>query len=106
MQPGLTAYLVDLGPDDRLRVSIHTDRGQVLYFTVQYETRVGGKWHPVVRYDSSHGTPHRDLLNADGTVRDKLWLPARPIKQALDEAAADLKTNWMTYRADFLRRMP
>jgi hypothetical protein len=105
MEPGTTAYLIELEADDRLRVAIHTDREQVRYYTVQYETRVGERWYPVVRYDPSHETPHRDLLDAEGHVIDKLWLPARPLKQALDEAIADLKANWSTYRSDFLGRL-
>jgi hypothetical protein len=105
MEPGFTAYLVDLGPDDRLRFSIHTDRGAVLYFTVQYEARVDGRWRPVVRYDSSHDTPHRDTLDGDGRVIDKLWLPTLPLKQALDYARDDLKANWSRYRADYLGRI-
>ena len=104
MEPGVTAYLVDLGAEDRVRVHIRTDRGQVLYFTVQYEIRFGGRWRPVVRFDPSHDTPHRDRLDADGNVIDKLWLPARTLKQALDDAYADVKANWRTYRADFLER--
>ena len=33
---------------------------------MQYETRLEGKWFPVVRYDTEHGFAHRDLLDKKG----------------------------------------
>jgi hypothetical protein len=105
MGPGETHYLNEIGPQDRIRVFVRAPFGRLEYYTVQYEAYIDGDWRPVVRYDPSHGYPHRDLLNADGTVADKLWFPTLSRKQALDAAAADLKANWPAYRADFIRRM-
>ncbi len=42
------------------------ERGQIVEFRIQYETLIAGEWHPVVRYDSAHGQPHRDILHRDG----------------------------------------
>jgi hypothetical protein len=108
MQPGHTEYVYRVGPDDRIRVRVEHDQREVIDFTVQHETRVAGRWKPVVRYDCAHDHPHRDLLDADGDVLPggKLRLSGWPLKQALDHAAADLRTNWPTYRDEFLRRHP
>jgi hypothetical protein len=35
-------------------------------FIVQYETKVDGKWLPVVRYDTKYGFVHRDLPDKKG----------------------------------------
>ena len=41
--------------DDRLRMIIETERGQVIDVVVQYEAKFGEEWQPIVRYDCSHG---------------------------------------------------
>lgn len=35
--------------DNRIRVRIATDRGQVTQYLLQYETFIGGVWRPVVQ---------------------------------------------------------
>jgi hypothetical protein len=104
-QVGQTRYTAPLGPDDQFRVRIETSQGRVDDFTVLYLTRVAGQWRPVARYDCAHRHPHRDLLDADGAVVEKLWLAGWPLAQALDHAIADIKAHWPRYRADFLRRL-
>jgi hypothetical protein len=39
------------------------ERGKIVFFRVQYETKINLIWYPVVRYDTAHGFAHRDLLN-------------------------------------------
>jgi hypothetical protein len=79
----------------------------VTAFTVQLETYVDGHWHPVVRYDSAHGHPHRDLLDWDGRVVDKFWLsPTMSNKEIVRQAEQDLNDNATTYRDAFLERKP
>lgn len=91
---------------DSTRVRLTTERGGVLFYTVQYEAWIEGKHRPVVRYDNAHGRPHRDLLGWDGETIRKEWLPDVPFKQALDDAIGDITANWQELRNDFLRRRP
>ena len=53
---------------DHLRVCISTVGGRVIAFTVQYETLVGDRWFPVVRYGSNMGrrivTPWIDKVSS------------------------------------------
>ncbi len=48
-------YVVRLGLMDRYRSRHIRQRGQIVRFIVQYETRIGKNWLPVVRYDTAHG---------------------------------------------------
>lgn len=68
-----TDYVRPLFPLDlncQVRFRVDTRRGRVTGFVVQLELEVGDRWYPVVRYDSAHGQPHRDLLDATGGVID------------------------------------
>jgi hypothetical protein len=91
---------------DYVRVLLRVERGTVVRFTVQYEAVIEGKVYPVVRYDSAHGTPHRDLLNWSGRVEEKLWLPARSFGAVATEAVATIKSEWRSLRAAFLEKRP
>jgi hypothetical protein len=90
-----------------IRVRLDVDRGQVTAFTLQLEIYADGRWRPVVRYDSAHGQPHRDLLDGDGHGIDKFWLsPTMTNKEAVRFAEIDLSNNAATYVAVFLERKP
>lgn len=100
-------FIVDLYPLDlssQLRYRINTERGRVTGFVVQLEVEIDERLYAVVRYDCAHGQPHRDILDATGTVIDKQWLPY-PYEAALNHADADLRANWRRYREEFVQRM-
>jgi len=78
-------------------------KGTVLSFKVQYETKVEGKWLPVVRYDTRHGFAHRDLLDKGGKEQ-KTPLFTQNYNEALTFAEHDIKSNWNAYKERFLRR--
>ncbi|HET8524990.1 MAG TPA: hypothetical protein VFL82_17285 [Thermomicrobiales bacterium] len=94
---------------DPVRVRCVIDAGAVRQFTIQYEPWIEGKFRPVVRFDNAHGTPHRDVLDWDGNTITKDWDWEGV---ALDDGAAmnlaldELRRDWETYRADFIRRKP
>lgn len=90
-----------------VRVRLDVERGRVTAFTVQLETYVGERWYPVLRYDSAHGYPHRDLLDWDGRVMDKFWLdPTMSAEDAVRYAERDLDENAAAYLAAFMERKP
>jgi hypothetical protein len=91
---------------DWIRVRISTERGQVLRFVAQYETRISDEIHAVVRYDCAHDFIHRDILNFRGEVVDKQPVPEQLNRNvALNDALLDLRTNWERYLARFVAGM-
>ncbi|PJB49446.1 MAG: hypothetical protein CO103_05640 [Chloroflexi bacterium CG_4_9_14_3_um_filter_45_9] len=62
-------YVLRIGPSDRYRHLHIEERGKIVFFRVQYETKVKSTWYPVVRYDTTHGFAHRDLMNIGGEVK-------------------------------------
>jgi hypothetical protein len=79
----------------------------VVDFVVQYEVCIDGQWRQVVRYDGSHGRPHRDILDWDGDTIAKRWSPPGTTNnQALTGAVNDIIANSDRYFAEFLKRRP
>ncbi len=96
-----TEYVIRLSPNDRYRHVHVRIRDRIVFFRVQLETFVEGKWLPVVRYDTAHGFVHRDLLDKHGhAVKTPLF--NQDFNDALTFAENDLKTNWSSYRERFL----
>jgi len=94
-------YVIRLGAGDRYRHLHVRVRERIVFFRVQLETRVGGVWLPVVRYDTAHGFAHRDLLDQKGRA-EKTPLFNQDLNDALTFAEKDLKTNWRYYKQRFL----
>jgi len=94
-------YLIRISPSDRYRHLHVQERGKIVFFRVQYETKIDEQWYPVVRYDTAHGFAHRDLLGIDGSVV-KTPLFNQDFNDALTFAQSDLKTNWEHYRKRFV----
>ncbi len=104
-------FFVPLLEGNSLRVRINIDRGEVTRFVVQLEYNTeSDTWLPVVRYDSAHGRPHRDILDPSGETVKKEWLDellGRDVSMAegLNYGQEDLKQNWPFYRDAFLEKM-
>ena len=94
-------FLVMLTPTDRYRHSHIRFKTDILRFVVQYETRVEGKWRPVVRYDTEHGYAHRDLMDIQGRSL-KTPMFTKDYSEALTFAEYDIKSNWQMYKKAFL----
>jgi hypothetical protein len=97
-------YVVLLGLDGRRRVRHTRLEGKITEFMVQYEIFVEGKWHGVVRYDTSHGYAHKDLIHADGQ-KEKVKLFLKDLNICLTYAENDLRGNWKNYRERFLKEV-
>ena len=96
-------YVAVLSPVDRRRYAHVKQGGEIVNFTVQYETLVEGEWRAVVRYDSAHGIAHKDVLDAAGH-EEKHLLGVGSLKEAIAIADADIQQNWERYKARFLKR--
>jgi hypothetical protein len=94
-------YVLRVGPSDRYRHLHIKERGRIVFFRVQYETKIRDRWFPVVRYDTTHGYAHRDLLNIRGDV-EKTPLFNQDYNDALTFAENDLESNWFYYKKRFL----
>jgi len=95
-------FVLPFSQEDRYRHNHLRIKGEVMEFAVQYETFINGKWFPVVRYDTSHGFAHRDLLNLKGEKR-KAPLFISDKNDALTFAESDIKDNWEVYKQRFLQ---
>ena len=91
-----------LVPDgtDRLRIKIITERGRATDIVIQYESKIKDKWHPIVRYDCSHGFFHRDILNPKGE-KIKQPISIKNLNDALTYAEQDIKDRWEWYKEKF-----
>lgn len=94
-------YVIRIGHSDRYRHLHIQEKGKILFFRVQYETKIDDVWYPVVRYDTAHGFAHRDLLNIKRDVK-KTPLFNQNYNDALTFAENDLKSNWAYYKERFI----
>ncbi len=95
-------YLIRLGATDRYRHKHIRERKKIVYFRIQLETMIVSNWYPVVRYDTSHGFAHRDLLNKKGEII-KTPIFIHDYNDALTFSESDLKANWEIYKERFLK---
>ncbi|MBI3536647.1 MAG: hypothetical protein HY070_03655 [Chloroflexi bacterium] len=99
---GEKSFVVLLGNDlsDRYRLSCETESGKVVLFRVQYEALIGSEWRAIVRYDTAHGFPHRDLMHPDG-AEEKNDFSNRSNAEILTLGQEDIKRNWRVYREGY-----
>ena len=90
-------YYLSINERDRIRVKAMREKRNIIGFVAQYEAKIADKWYPVIRYDTSHGFAHKDILHIDGRVeKQPLWFPNLNI--AFTYAIQDLKIFWTFYR--------
>jgi len=90
--------------EDRLRVSALRRKGEIVKFVVQYEVLIKQEWRAVVRYDTSHGFAHKDIIHYEGE-EEKQPLYFQDFNMAFTFAIQDLKTSWKWYRIAYEREM-
>jgi hypothetical protein len=90
--------------EDRLRVSALKQKGTILKFVVQYEACIENKWRPIIRYDTSHGFAHKDLIHYNGKQeKQPLYFP--DFNTAFTYAIQELKISWRWYRMAYEKEM-
>ena len=98
---GEKTYTRDLGEGARKRHYHKTEKGKVIYFAVQLEVELEGKWKPVIRYDCSHDFAHIDRQNNKGKkIKENIYLT---YEESLTLADEDININWEFYKDKFLR---
>ena len=103
---GEKEYLFYFTPDreNRFRYYHFLDGGRIVRFSIQYEALIDGKWHPIVRYDTAHNRPHKDLLHPD-TPQEKIEYYGYTREEVLTIGERDIKTNWESYRLQYIQEM-
>jgi len=100
------SYLKYLDDDENelLRIRLWIDKGKVKDLVIQYESKISGKWHSIVRYDCSHGFFHRDSLFAGGK-KEKQAISILSLGDAVSYAEQDIKDRWEFYRERYIKNM-
>jgi len=88
--------------DFALIVRRTTSKGRMIEFAVVLVAFLSGEWKDITRYDTAHGTPHRDILGAKQGLRFKRWMDDIDFAQAFDYAIHDCTENAENYLADYL----
>ena len=100
----IVEFTAPLGLDNRRRHRNVRVKKKIIEFMVQYETKIGDEWYPVIRYDTAHGFAHVDKLSPDGRI-EKKKLNFTNFKDALNYAVEDININWRKYKQKFLEEI-
>ena len=95
---------LDKNDAERLSVRLVIEKGELTDVVYQYESYISGEWHPIVRYDCSHGFFHRDVMKPNGD-KEKSLIELDSLKSASKYAEQDLKDRWEWYRERFIKKM-
>ncbi|MBI5214122.1 MAG: hypothetical protein HY960_00045 [Ignavibacteriae bacterium] len=90
-----------ISDDSIVYVFFENDKRKVVRFTVKLLSKFGNQWYEVVRYDSGHGIPHKDILTPDGKVSRKIWYKYMNNNQALDFALDEMNEQMEFYKWRF-----
>jgi len=83
----------------------HVSNGkEIVEFRIQLEIFVDEEWYPVVRYDTAHGKPHRDILHPNGG-QTKNWFEGYEVADVLTIGQKDIMENWLAYRKRVMKEL-
>ena len=98
-----TSYL-DVWKQNRIRVRLITENGDLQDVMFQYETLLNGEWIAIVRYDCAHGFFHRDVLSPNGD-KEKQTIEIDTLKSASQYAEQNLRDRWEWYRERYIKKL-
>lgn len=96
-------FKFDLSHNVEIHVFFETASGIIINFVVKLVVKVQDRYYEVVRFDSGHGCPHKDILDPAGNVVRKVWYTFLDNKQALDVGLKELKDNHELYLERFMQ---
>ena len=96
-------FKIQLSNGAEIHVYFESASGLIVNYVVKLILRVDNVYHEVIRFDSGHNCPHKDILDRNGRVVKKTWYEFLDNKQALDLAIRDLKDNYDLYIERFER---
>ena len=80
-----------------LVVDYETIDGRIVAFVVRLMLIQDDHLYNVARYDTAHGTPHRDIMSKSNNILEKNWLTQMEFDSALTYAINDFKENYAQY---------
>ena len=86
-------YEIILTDDVEIHVAFETLNGSLIRFVVKLVLKASDSFFELVRFDSGHECPHKDILKPNGDLSRKVWYESLDNEQALDIAVKDLKEN-------------
>jgi hypothetical protein len=98
------SFITYLNDDLHVTVEFERIQGELVSFVVRLMLNIETESICIVRYDTAHGCPHRDMLNASGRLIEKHWLLGFSFSEALNYAIQDFKKNHETYFSQFKKR--
>jgi len=90
-------FKIIISDEVEVNVYIMIISGLVVNFVVKLLLKVNGHFLEVIRFDSGHECPHKDVLKPNGDLIRKTWYESLDNEQALDIAVKDLKENYVFY---------
>ncbi|MBF0559362.1 MAG: hypothetical protein HQL08_11350 [Nitrospirae bacterium] len=96
-------FIIEITEENLIAIEFRTDRGEVKDFVVRLICLIHGRRHDVIRFDSAHGMPHMDILDAKGQLYDKVWYDYLSNDQALAMAIQDIKSHYEFYRERYIK---
>ena len=97
-------FIIRINNNVEIQVAFETIHGLIVDFVVKLILKKNGKHCEVIRFDSGHNCPHKDILSHGGKTIRKIWYELLDNKQALDLAIKDLKENYEIYIERFGKR--
>ncbi len=83
-------FFIELDEDIKIFVWFSSQRGKIKNFVV----KLIFKNIEILRYDSAHGCPHKDILHPDPRKRRKVWYPGLDKATVLTLAISELKQEY------------
>jgi hypothetical protein len=80
-----------------LVVDYETIDGRIVSFVVRLMLIQDNHLYNVARYDTAHGTPHRDIMSRSNNILEKNWLTQMEFDSALTYAIDDFNENYANY---------
>lgn len=90
-------FVIWLGDGMYIAVDFTTSGAKMLSFVVRLVFADDSGEHTIARYDTAHGTAHRDLVNPRNRLVEKKWLVDLDFTDALEYAIRDFRTNYARY---------
>jgi hypothetical protein len=96
-------YKIELENNAEIHVYFETLNGIIINFVAKLVLIQDGGYREIIRFDSAHGCPHKDIIDEDGNVIRKVWFEFIDNNDGLNLAVKDLKDNCEMYIERYLK---
>lgn len=90
-------FVIWLNEDTYIAVDFTTVQGIIISFVIRLMLISEEGEHNLARYDTAHGTPHRDIVSPSNRVTQKDWLTDLEFQDAMAYGINDFKENHENY---------